>query len=73
MMMMPAHFFDENAKRGRPCKYEVRHLAVGESAYFPEADSRKVGNAVRNKKPMRFRCRRIWKDGLPQIKVTRIA
>ena len=70
--MMPDHFIEETPKAGRPALYEVRHLQIGESAYFPGANVRNVGNSVRHRKPMHFCIKTVMKGGIAQVKVTRL-
>lgn len=69
---MPEHFY-EPSHGGRPPKYPVRHLAVGESAYFTDTTHRKVANSLRQLRPMAFAFKTVMKGGLVQIKVTRTA
>lgn len=57
---------------GRPEKYPVKRLAVGQCIYVENGDVTRVGNAVRHRKPMRFLCKTVVKHGTKLVKVVRI-
>jgi hypothetical protein len=70
----PDHFFDDlPAPRGRPIKYRVKHLKVGQSVFFPGVPARKLRSSIRRYRPMKFETRTIRKGGIMQTKVRRIA
>lgn len=73
MMRGPEHFFDTPAPKGRPPKYPVRNLAVGETTYFPGVSAYRVAASIRQHKPLKFECTTIVKAGMVHAKVTRIA
>jgi hypothetical protein len=70
----PAHFFDDSpAPRGRPIKYRVKHLKVGQSVFFPGVPARKLRASIRRYRPMKFETRTVIKGGVKHTKVSRIA
>lgn len=60
-------------RRGPPPRYPVRHLAIGESAFFAGISANKIGNAVRHHKDMKFRCKTVVRGGVEGARVWRIA
>ncbi len=72
-LFAPEHFFDDSpAPRGRPIKYRVKHLKVGQSVFFPGVPARKLRAAIRRYRPMKFETRTLRKGGIEQTKLTRI-
>lgn len=65
--------YPDNRGVGRPPKYPVKALRVGESMFFPEAKTDLVGKAARNHKPLRFKCRTVVSGGIKGTRVWRIA
>lgn len=68
----PDHFHDLPEPKGRKPKYRVRHLAVGQTAYFPGVTGKRVGDSIRQCAPMKFECKTVVKRGIKQAKITRI-
>lgn len=65
--------FPDNRGPGRPPKYPVKTLAVGETMFFAGVSSKKIGKCVRKHKPLRFKCRSVVKGGIQGVRVERIA
>lgn len=70
--------FADNRGRGRPPKYPLRSLKVGESTFLPGAIRQNVNKAICNLRvqtpitPIKFRCRTVCKGGITGVRVTRI-
>jgi hypothetical protein len=58
---------------GRPPKYPLRSLAVGESVFIPGTTHRKINQVRPCYRPMKFKCRSVVSGGIPGVRVWRIA
>jgi len=65
--------YDDNRGPGRPPKYPLRKMAVGESVFLPDAVAIRVEKARQRVKPLRFKIRSVVSDGVRGVKVWRIA
>lgn len=59
-------------KPGRPAKYPFRKIEVGECFFWPGMTANEMCKRTNKHKPMKFRCRSVWKNGTPGVKVTRV-
>lgn len=60
-------------RTGRPPKYPLRTLDVGESIFIPGATQKKINKVRKVYVPMKFRCRTLVKGGMEGTRVWRIA
>lgn len=58
-------------KGGRPPKYPLRTLAVGESVFLPGVTQKKINKVRKVYVPMKFTCRAVVKNGEHGIRVWR--
>lgn len=63
----------DNRGPGRPPKYPLRELAIGESVFFPGSETELVGKRARTYKPLKFKCRTVVSGGIKGTRVWRIA
>lgn len=59
--------------RGRRAKYPFRDMEIGDSFFAPGSSVIGIHGCARRHRPMRFTCRSVVEDGVPGIRVWRIA
>lgn len=64
--------FPDNRGRGRPAKYPLASLSVGETVFLPDTETRLVGKAAQTRRPMQFKCKAVVKGGVKGVRVRRI-
>lgn len=70
MFMVPRGEFAP--PRGRPVKYPIGYLRVGESIFFPGVTHRQINNCRPIHRPKRFKVRtKVW-NGVVGVRVWRI-
>jgi hypothetical protein len=65
--------FPDNRVPGRPPKYPLRAMKVGETVFFPNTDADDVSKRTYQWKPMRWRARTVVSGGVKGARVWRIA
>lgn len=66
-------YADNRSGPGRPPKYPLRSLEVGESMFIPGIDNNEICKRTHYFKPLRFRTRKVVSGGVEGIRVWRIA
>jgi hypothetical protein len=61
------------APRGRRSKYPFRDMDIGDSFFAPGSSVIGIHGCARRHRPMRFTCRSIVENGIPGVRVWRIA
>lgn len=64
--------FPDNRGRGRPPKYPLRKLRVGESFFVPGIDVNEICKRTYSFKPLRFKSRTVVNGGVKGVRVWRI-
>ena len=59
--------------RGRRAKYPFRDMEIGDSFFAPGSSVIGIHGCARRHRPMRFTCRSVVEEGVPGIRVWRIA
>ena len=59
--------------RGRKSKYPFRDMEIGDSFFAPGSSVIGIHGCARRHRPMRFTCRSVVENGVPGIRVWRIA
>lgn len=59
--------------RGRPPKYPLRQMRVGESVFLGGTTQLKINKVRKVYKPMKFRCRSVVSSGVVGVRVWRVA
>ena len=65
--------YADNRGPGRPLKYPLGKLAVGDAMFFPGATSDHIHSRAPDYRPMRFRARAMVVKGERGVKVWRVA
>ena len=65
--------YPDNRGPGRPAKYPLRKLAVGESFFVPGIDHNEICKRTYLFKPLRFKTKAVVSGGVKGIRVWRIA
>ena len=60
-------------KTGRPRKYPLREMAVGDTVFIPGATQLKINKVRSIYAPMKFKCRTLMRSGVIGCRVWRIA
>lgn len=71
MYMVPNSEF--SPKRGRPVKYPIAYLNVGESLFFPGVTAHKMRSTFRAYQTLEFERKAARRDGIRGVLVTRVA
>lgn len=58
---------------GRPAKYPLREMALGETVFVPGATQSKINKVRSIYKPMKFRVRAVVSGGVEGVRIWRIA
>ena len=58
---------------GRPPKYPLRTLAIGDTVFLPNTTQRKINKVRSVYAPMKFKCRDVVSGGVRGTRVWRIA
>ena len=66
------HYAD-NRGPGRPAKWPLRRMDVGESIFIPGVNANRVCKRLSNFKPLRFKTRTVVSGGVMGARVWRIA
>ncbi len=59
--------------RGRPPKYPLRQMRVGESVFLGGTTQLKINKVRKVYKPMKFKCRSVVSGGVQGVRVWRMA
>lgn len=60
-------------RAGRPAKYPLRTLDVGDTVFIPGVTQAKINKVRKVYKPMKFKCRQVVSGGIEGTRVWRIA
>lgn len=64
--------YSDNRPPGRPAKYPLRKLALGESIFLPGVCGSQIAKRFYNFKPLRFKARTVVSGGVTGARVWRI-